>query len=116
MKMSYITSGDSGGCFETQNTLRKHFESIRRNIKRFYENQNQYRSAIIYYQKVMKFPGSKHLAEARQRHADLLIRIAPLKTASPQVKAGEARQPVPVKLKDFAHGLVDLLKILHHQK
>ncbi len=79
-------------------------------IGRFYENQNQYRSAIIYYQKVMKFPGSKHLAEARQRHADLLIKIAPLKTATPQVKAGEPRQPVPVKLKDFARKLRILTK------
>jgi outer membrane assembly lipoprotein YfiO len=74
-------------------------------IGRFYENQSQYRSAIIYYKKVIKFPGSKHLADARQRHADLLLKIAPSKTTIPQVNPGESNRPVPAKLKDFSRKL-----------
>jgi outer membrane protein assembly factor BamD len=49
-------------------------------IGRFYEKQQQYRSAIVYYEKVLKFKSSSHLADAKQRHASLLIRMAPPKT------------------------------------
>ncbi|MFP6874024.1 MAG: outer membrane protein assembly factor BamD [Verrucomicrobiales bacterium] len=74
-------------------------------IGRFYENRNQYRSAIIYYQKVIKFPESKHHDDARQRHADLLRRITSSKTAASPAKANTTRQILPLKLKGFARKL-----------
>ena len=74
-------------------------------IGRFYEDQTQYRSAIIYYQKVIKFPGSKHLVDARQRHADLLLKITPPNKTIPKVDPDQSRQPIPVKLKALARKL-----------
>lgn len=56
-------------------------------IGRFYEAQKQYRSAAIYYQKVLKFPGSRHIPDARQRHASLLLKISPPQTNKAQSEA-----------------------------
>ena len=74
-------------------------------IGRFYEDQEQYRSAIIYYQKVIKFPGSKHLADAKRRHAGLLLKIPPSNPTIPQVDPEQAKQPIPEKLKALARKL-----------
>ncbi|MCP4848173.1 MAG: tetratricopeptide repeat protein [Verrucomicrobiaceae bacterium] len=44
-------------------------------IGRYYEKQMQYKSAIVYYHKVIAFTGSRHVADAKQRHTDLLLMI-----------------------------------------
>ena len=49
-------------------------------IGRFYEKQERYRSAIVYYEKVLTFKASRHIADAQQRHATLLKKVAHPKT------------------------------------
>ncbi len=49
-------------------------------IGRFYEKQGQYRSAVVYYEKVLTFKASRHIADAKQRHASLLRKMTPPQT------------------------------------
>ena len=63
-------------------------------IGRYYENQQQYRSAIVYYHKVMGFTGSRHVADAKQRHTALLLKISPAKANDDQSSASPSIQPL----------------------
>ena len=74
-------------------------------IGRFYENQKQYRSAVVYYQKVLKFPGSKYVTDAKQRHSNLLLKISPQKPNNAQSEAPAPDQPKYTRLQSLTRKL-----------
>ena len=75
-------------------------------IGRFYENQKQYRSAVVYYQKVLKFPESKHVTDAKQRHSNLLLRISPPKPNNAQSETPASNQPTYTRLQSLTRKLI----------